>query len=62
MISVLPPQLPVGTYSLHIVTRYAGGATPLKDPRRIDYATPLTVVGDEGDGSEETPSEPPRED
>jgi hypothetical protein len=62
IIGIVPPQLPVGTYSLHIGTRYTG-SIPLKDLRRIDYAVPLTVVGDEGNEPEETtPEEPPRED
>jgi hypothetical protein len=42
IIAIVPP-LPAGTYSLYIVTRYAGGNTLLKEPRRITYATPLVV-------------------
>ncbi|MDR1602838.1 MAG: DUF4469 domain-containing protein [Tannerella sp.] len=38
------PQLQAGTYTLYIVTRYAGGNTLLKEPRRITYATPLTIT------------------
>jgi hypothetical protein len=43
-IIAVAPSLPAGTYSLYIVTRYAGGKTLLKEPRRIVYATPLTVT------------------
>lgn len=43
-IIALAPSLPAGTYTLYIVTRYAGGATLLKEPRRITCATPLTIT------------------
>jgi hypothetical protein len=37
------PNLPAGTYSLKIVTRFAHGNTLLKDPRTLNYETTLTV-------------------
>jgi hypothetical protein len=43
IISILP-QLPVGTYSLYINTRYSSGTNLLKEARRIDYGTPLSVI------------------
>ncbi|GHU82646.1 hypothetical protein FACS189468_7060 [Spirochaetia bacterium] len=41
-IIALIPALSAGTYTLEIVTRYAGG-TPLKEPRTIKAETVLTV-------------------
>lgn len=58
IIAVLP-QLPVGTYSLYIHTRYTGSTPHLKEVRRIDYATPLTVTDNSGDsgGGDDGPVE-----
>ncbi|MDR2764455.1 MAG: DUF4469 domain-containing protein, partial [Tannerella sp.] len=43
IIALAPTSLPDGVYTLYVSTRYAGGNTLLKDPRRIVYATPLKV-------------------
>jgi hypothetical protein len=37
------PNLPAGTYTLKIVTRYSNGTTVLKEPRTILYELPLKV-------------------
>jgi hypothetical protein len=39
----VPADQPAGTYTLQVVTRYAGG-TLLKEPRTIEYARQITVV------------------
>ena len=38
------PDVPKGDYALYIVTRYAGGNTLLKTPRRINYGTVLKII------------------
>jgi len=42
-IIAIAPQLPTGDYTLYISTRYAGGNTLLKEPRRITYTTLIMV-------------------
>jgi hypothetical protein len=42
-IIAIAPLLPAGDYTLYINTRYAGGGTLLKEPRKIVYATLITV-------------------
>jgi hypothetical protein len=42
-VMALIPPLAAGTYKLEIVTNFAGGSTPLKEPRVIT-ATPLLTV------------------
>lgn len=43
VIARIPTDLPAGTYTLRIVTRYSNSNTLLKEPRTIDYIYPLTV-------------------
>lgn len=38
------PNIPKGDYSMYISTRYAGGNTLLKEPRRINYGTAIKIV------------------
>jgi hypothetical protein len=42
-LTVLVPQLSVGSYTLEIVTRFTNGHILLKEPRTITYSMPLLV-------------------
>ncbi|MDR0537348.1 MAG: DUF4469 domain-containing protein [Tannerellaceae bacterium] len=37
------PDVPAGTYTLYILTRFAGSNVSLKEPRHITYSMPLIV-------------------
>lgn len=43
LLARIPASLTPGTYTLRIVTRYAGSNTLLKEPRTIEYSDPLTL-------------------
>jgi hypothetical protein len=42
-LTVLVPPLPVGTYTLQVITRFSNGSTLLKVARTIVYDMPLIV-------------------
>jgi hypothetical protein len=48
IISRIPPQVPPGTYSLYILTRYTN-SIPLREPCRIDYPVPLKIIATSDD-------------
>lgn len=49
------PTLANGSYTLRIVTQFSQSSTTLKEPRTIEYSTPLVIGGGGGGGEDDRP-------